>query len=190
MGKVVVTSFLSLDGVMESPEKWSFPYWNNTIERFKNEELQAADAQLLGRRTYEGFAEAWPSRTGHYADRLNQSHKYVVSNTLRQVEWNNSQVLGSGGRLGAQVQELKDRHGGDVLVHGSHALVQSLVAQDLVDEYHLLVYPLVLGAGKRLFADGAKANLQLASVTNMDLGVALLVYARSSPAQAASSGSR
>lgn len=178
MSRIVVTAFMSLDGVMEAPEKWSFPYWNDTIERFKNEELQASDAQLLGRKTYEVFAEAWPSRTGLYADRLNQSHKYVVSSTLQQAPWNGSQVLEGGDHLDGQVQGLLARHKGDVLVHGSHALVQSLVAQDLVDQYHLLVYPLVLGAGKRLFAGGARETLQLERATDMGSGVVLLVYGR------------
>ena len=178
MSKVVVTAFVSMDGVMEAPEQWSFPYWNGTLERFKSAELEAADAQLLGRNTYETFAEAWPSRSGSYADRLNQSPKYVVSTSLQRAEWNNSHVLSGGDRLGAQVDAVRTRHAGDVLVHGSHALVQALAARDLVDEYRLLVYPLVLGKGKRLFAEGTSAKLRLAEASEMDAGVVLLTYAR------------
>lgn len=179
MGMVVVTSFLSLDGVMESPEKWSFPYWNDAIEQFKDDELRASDAQLLGRKTYEVFAEAWPSRTGHYADRLNQTDKYVVSTSLTHPAWNNTHVIGGIESLHGELPRLKRRHPGDLLVHGSHSLVQALVQRNLVDEYHLLVYPLVLGEGRRLFADGAKASLELVSSTEMGSGVVLLIYRRS-----------
>lgn len=178
MGKVVVTAFMTVDAVIESPEKWSFPYWNKDIEHFKDEELRAADAQLLGRKTYELFAEAWPSRTGQYAERLNGTPKYVVSTTLQQAHWNNSHVVAGGNQLDAQVRQLKERHAGNLLVHGSHSLVQALVQRDLVDEYHVLVYPLALGEGRRLFAEGGKANLQLAASSEMGAGVVLLVYRR------------
>ena len=178
MSRIIVTSFMTLDGVIESPEKWSIPYWNQDIEHFKDDELRAADAQLLGRRTYEVFADAWPSRSGYYADRLNQTHKYIVSRTLQQAQWSNSHVIAGGSELGAEVRQLKARHAGSVLVHGSHTLVQSLVQQDLVDEYHLLVYPLVLGEGRRLFAEGAKATLELTRSSAMGSGVVLLVYQR------------
>lgn len=178
MGNVVVTSFLTLDGVMEAPEQWSFPYWNDAIERFKDEELAAADAQLLGRKTYAVFAEAWPSRTGVYADRLNRSPKYVVSRTLARADWDNAQVVAGADRLAAEVAELKSRHDGDLLVHGSCSLVQALMEQDLVDQYHLLVYPLALGKGRRLFADGVAANVELAQSRDLGSGVVLLVYRR------------
>lgn len=181
MSKVVVTSFMSMDGVMESPEKWSFPYWNKDLENFKDDELQAADAQLLGRKTYEVFAEAWPSRSGHYADRLNETPKYVVSTTLQQAHWNNSHVIAGGNDLDAELQQIKGYHAGNLLVHGSHSLVQALVQRDLVDEYHILVYPLVLGEGRRLFAGGASANLRLAASSQMGSGVVLLVYERANP---------
>ncbi|GAB3352036.1 dihydrofolate reductase family protein [Lysobacter tyrosinilyticus] len=178
MSKVVVTSFMSMDGVIEAPEKWSFPYWNDTIERFKDEELKAADAQLLGRKTYEAFAAAWPSRSGDYADRFNQMDKYVVSNSLTHADWNNTHVIGGIERLGTELPRLRARHQGSLLVHGSHSLVQALVQQDLVDEYHLLVYPLLLGEGRRLFANGTRTNLELLSSTGMGSGVVLLIYKR------------
>ena len=179
MSKIVVTSFMTLDGVIEAPEKWSIPYWNTNIESFKDEELRKADAQLLGRKTYEVFAEAWPSRSGSYADRLNQTPKYVVSTTLQSAHWNNAHVITGGSQLGSELRQLKQRHAGGLLVHGSHALVQTLVQHDLVDEYHLLLYPLVLGEGRRLFAEGAKANLELVDSTQMGAGVVSLVYRRS-----------
>lgn len=181
MSKIVVTSFLSTDGVMEAPEKWSFPYWNDTIERFKDDELRASEAQLLGRGTYEIFAAAWPSRSGFYADRLNQSHKYVVSTSLADVAWNNTQVLAGAGGLRDDVARLKSRHAGDILVHGSHSLVQALAQRDLIDEYHLLVYPLVLGQGRRLFASTAQARLELVRIAEMGFGVVLMVYRRPAP---------
>lgn len=180
MSKIVVTSFMTMDGVIESPEKWSIPYWNNEIESFKDGELLAADAQLLGRKTYEIFAEAWPSRSGHYADRLNETPKYVVSSRLQQAEWNNSHVVAGGSGLAAELQQLKARHSGNLLVHGSHSLVQALVQHELVDEYHILVYPLIVGEGRRLFAGGSQASLKLTRSAEMGGGVVLLVYQRAS----------
>lgn len=178
MGKVVVTSFITLDGVMEAPETWSFPFWNKRIERFKNEELEATSAQLLGRVTYQTFAEAWPTRSGAYADRLNASEKYVVSTSLRDATWNNSRLIAGFDDLRSELPDLKARHEGHLLVHGSRTLVTSLVQHDLVDTYHLLVYPLAIGQGKRLFADGVKATLKLASSTDMGGGAVLLIYQR------------
>jgi len=178
MGTLVVTSFITLDGVVEAPERWSFPYWNDRIERFKNEELQASAAHLLGRETYETFARAWPSRSGFYADRLNAADKYVVSTTLRDAGWTHTRIVGGFDELRAGMREFKQRHDGDVLVHGSRSLVGSLMQHDLVDTYHLLVYPLVLGQGRRLFMPGTNARLKLASSTEMGSGVMLLVYRR------------
>ena len=178
MGKVVVTSFITLDGVMEAPETWSFPFWNERIERFKNEELQASSAQLLGRMTYETFARAWPSRSGFYADRLNAAEKYVVSTKLHDAAWNNSRIFARFDDLRAELPELKARHDGNLLVHGSRMLVASLMQHDLVDTYHLLMYPLVIGQGWRLFAEGTKARLKLAAASDMGAGAVLLVYQR------------
>lgn len=178
MSKIVVTAFMSLDGVIESPENWSFPYWNESIERFKDDELGAAEAQLLGRRTYEIFSSAWPSRNGPYADRINGMYKYVVSSTLEHASWNNAQVIGGGAQLQAELPQLKERHPGGLLVHGSHTLVQWMIQQDMVDQYHVLVYPLTLGRGRRLFGEGAATRLELASSTKLGSGVMLLVYQR------------
>ncbi|TLY82554.1 MAG: dihydrofolate reductase, partial [Gammaproteobacteria bacterium] len=153
MRKIIVTEFLSLDGVMEAPEKWSFPYMNDEIMKFKSDELFVSGALLLGRATYETFAAAWPSRTdpGGFADRMNSLPKYVLSNTLKEVKWNNSRLI--KGNAVDEISKLKQEAGQDIVVHGSRALVNWLLGHGLIDEYHLLVYPIVLGSGKRLFSD-------------------------------------
>jgi dihydrofolate reductase len=162
MGKLVVTEFVTLDGVIEDPGGqhggrggWSFKFEQGPEgQKFKFDELKAADAQLLGRVTYEGFAQAWPTMegTGEFGEKMNEMPKFVVSTTLEHPEWNNTTVL--NGDLGEEVGKLKERFAGDILVAGSATLVQSLLAHDLVDELHLMVFPILLGAGKRLFADG------------------------------------
>ncbi len=170
MAKIVVSQFVSLDGVFEDPggsEGWDRGGWAFKYERgpegdqFKVDEVMAADALLLGRVTYEGFAEAWPSRTGEFADKFNSMRKYVVSTTLDEAEWNNSVVV-KPDALVDTVTKLRQEPGGDVLVNGSAQLVGALRANDLVDEYRLMVFPTVLGAGKRLFVDdGAASALRL-----------------------------
>lgn len=178
MRKVIVTQFVSLDGVMEAPEKWSFGYWDDEIGKLKFDELFAADALLLGRVTYEGFAAAWPSRTDEtgYADRINNLPKYVVSTTLLKPEWNNTQVIKAD--LAGEVTRLKQQPGQDILVFGSAQLAASLLEADLVDEYRLLVYPVVLGAGKRLFGEANKVGLRLLEVKKYNSGVVLLTYSK------------
>lgn len=184
MRKVVVSEFVSLDGVMEDPggaEKfehggWTIPYWHDEIGQFKFDELFASDALLLGRVTYQGFAAAWPSMTDEagFADRMNSLPKYVVSTTLDKVEWNNSRLI--KGNVAAEVAKLKQQPGQDILVAGSGELIQTLMQHGLIDEYRLLVYPVVLGSGKRLFKDGSKANLKLVSTKQFSSGVAALSY--------------
>lgn len=174
MRKVVVTEFVTLDGVMGEPQNWSFPYWNDETEKFKHDELFASDAQLLGRVTYQGFAEAWPSRTGDYADRLNSLPKHVVSTTLEKAEWNNSHLIKEN--VAGAISKLKEQPGQDILVHGSRTLVQALMKHKLIDEYHLLLYPLVLGRGMRLFPDGSTGNLKLVEANPFTTGVILLRY--------------
>ena len=189
MGKVVVTEFVSVDGVMEDPggaEKdrfdrggWAFRFERGPEgDRFKLDELMAADAQLLGRVTYEGFAKAWPSLegTGEFGEKMNGMPKFVVSGTLENPEWNNTTVL-RGDDLAAEVGGLKERFAGDILVAGSAKLVQSLLEQDLVDELRLMVFPVHLGRGKRLFADGAELPLELADVRRTG-DVATLTFIR------------
>lgn len=174
MGNVVVTMFMSLDGVIGEPQNWSFPYWSDQTGEFKNEELKATDAHLLGRITYEGFAAAWPSREDEagFADRMNSLPKYVVSTTLQHADWNNSTII--NGDLEEEVNALKEQYAGDILVAGSVTLVNTLIEHNLVDEYRLLVYPIVLGEGKRLFNTSTK--LKLTETKQMGSGVVLLRY--------------
>jgi dihydrofolate reductase len=184
MGRIVVTEFVSLDGVMEDPggaEDFKHGGWTFQIDRgdegnaFKLDETMASEALLLGRRTYEGFAAAWPSREGEFADKFNNMRKYVVSSTLRDPEWTNTTVL--DGDPAAAVARIRDEHDGDVVVHGSAQLVQGLLEQDLVDELRLMVFPVVLGSGKRLFGDTSdKKSLQLVESRTVGDGVAILVY--------------
>jgi dihydrofolate reductase len=174
MRKVVVTEFLTLDGVMEAPDEWQFPYWNDEIEKFKHNELFASDAQLLGRVTFQGFADAWPSMTGAYADRLNSLPKYVVSTTLGKAEWNNSSLI--KGNVAEEIHKLQQQPGQDILVHGSRTLVQALMQYTLIDEYNLLIHPVVLGKGKPLFTDGMAASLKLTGSITYGSGVVLLNY--------------
>jgi len=186
MGRIVVTEFVSLDGVMEDPGGsedfkyggWSFEYnRGDDGDKFKVDEVMDADALLLGRVTYEGFAEAWPSREDEFADKFNAMPKYVVSSTLTDPEWNNSTVL--NGDLAEEVTKLKAEHDGDIYVHGSAQLVHSLLENDLVDQVNLMVYPVVLGAGKRAFGDTSdKRQLKLTDCRAVGDGVAILVYER------------
>jgi dihydrofolate reductase len=186
MGRIVVTEFMSLDGVIEDPggsENFKHGAWSFKIDRgeegnkFKLDETMASDALLLGRVTYEGFADAWPSRDGEFADRFNSMPKYVVSSTLRDPEWTNSTVL--SGDLGEEVAKLKERHEGDIVVHGSARLVQDLIERDLVDELRLMVYPVVLGSGKRLFGESPDTkSFQLKDSRVVGEGVAIMVYDR------------
>lgn len=176
MRKLVVTEFVSLDGVMEDPA-WTAPYWNDEIAKFKGDETSASDALLLGRVTYQGFAAAWPQRTEDEdpgAPYFNSVRKYVVSTTLDKVEWNNSWLI--KGNIVDEITKLKQQDGKDITVHGSATLVQTLIQHDLVDRYRLLVYPVVLGKGKRLFQEGATATLKLVESKSFSSGVVALVY--------------
>jgi dihydrofolate reductase len=184
VGKIVVTEFISLDGVIEDPggsEDFEHGGWSFEINRgeegdkFKLDEALEADALLLGRVTYEGFAEAWPSREGEFADKFNNMPKYVVSSTLKDPEWNNAKVL--KGDLAEEVAKLRQEQDGDIVVHGSAQLVQSLVENDLVDEVRLMVFPVVLGSGKRLFGETSdKKPLRLVDSKTVGDGIAILTY--------------
>ncbi|MDP9259076.1 MAG: dihydrofolate reductase family protein [Actinomycetota bacterium] len=184
MGRIVVTEFISLDGVVEDPGGsenfkhggWSFAMSSEDGMQFKLDETRSSAALLLGRVTYEGFAEAWPSRDGDFADKFNSMPKYVVSSTLEHADWNNSTVL--KGDLAESVARLKRDQEGDIVVHGSARLVQGLLEHDLVDELRLMLFPLVLGAGLRLFGETSdKKTLRLASSKVVGDGVLILVYA-------------
>jgi dihydrofolate reductase len=188
MAKIVVTEFISIDGVLEDPggaEGFKYGGWSFEFNRgeegdqFKLDETMASDALLLGRRTYEGFADAWPQRDGEFADKFNQMPKYVVSATLSDPSWTNTTVIGTD--LDTEVPKLRDAHEGDVVVHGSAQLAQSLIERDLVDELRLMVFPVVLGSGKRLFGETSeKKTLELADSRPVgDDGVVVLTYRRS-----------
>jgi dihydrofolate reductase len=184
MGRIVVTEFVSLDGVVEDPggsESFRHSGWSFQVDRgdegneFKLDETMSSTALLLGRVTYEGFAAAWPSREGEFADKFNTMPKYVVSSTLEDPEWTNSTVL--EGDVTEQVARLKEEVDGDIVVHGSAQLVQTLLEDDLVDELRLMVFPVVLGTGKRLFGETSdKKPLRLVDSTVVGDGVAILTY--------------
>ena len=171
MSSLVVSEFVTIDGVIEDPggaEGSAHGGWSMRFSSgpeggaFKFEELLAAGALLLGRVTYEGFAAAWPTMegTGEFGERMNALPKFVVSSTLERADWNNSTIV--RGDLPAEVRALKERLAGDIVVFGSSQLVQALIAHDLIDEYRLMVYPVLLGGGKRLFAErGTATDLQL-----------------------------
>ncbi len=186
MRKVVVSEFLSLDGVMEDP-RWTFRFMSEEREDFKLDELVASDALLLGRVTYEGFAAAWPNmmeqyrgprraELQEYADMMNGYPKYVVSTTLEEpLEWNNSTLI--KGNVAEEVLRLKQQPGKDILVFGSGALVNTLMRHDLIDEYRLMVFPIVVGSGQRLFEEGSDTKvLSLADTKTLGSGVVVLSY--------------
>jgi dihydrofolate reductase len=187
MRNVVVTEYVTLDGVMEDPgggEKskhggWSFQFWSDESAKFKYDELFASDALLLGRVTYEGFAKAWPSMKDEqgFADRMNSIPKYVVSSTLKDLQWNNSHPI--DGDIAEAVTKLKDEDGLDILVAGSARLVHYLMAHNLVDEYRLMVHPVLVGDGKRLFPAESEGNnilMRLAGTKMFNSGIVVLSY--------------
>src|ERR1700722_19506547 len=185
MGKIIVSEFLTLDGVMEGPgneenfhrDKWSTRFPSKEGLKFAFDQLMASDALLLGRVTYEGFAKAWPSMKDEwgFADKMNGMPKFVVSTTLKEAEWNNSRVIREN--VAEEITTLKQQIGRDILVYGSADLVRSLMQYDLIDEYRLMVFPIVLGAGKRLFEDGSDTTtLRLVEAETFSSGVVLLTY--------------
>jgi dihydrofolate reductase len=186
MGKIVVTEFVSLDGVMEDPggsEDFKHGGWTFEIERgdegdqFKLAELEEAEAQLLGRVTYEGFAAAWPKMNDEvgFAEKMNGMPKYVVSSTLEEAGWNNTTIL--SGDFAEEIAKLKGEVDGVILVAGSAQLAQGLIAHGLLDELRLMVFPVVLGSGKRLLADGdEKVPLKLVDSKTVGDGIAILTY--------------
>ena len=186
MSRLIVTEFMTLDGVMEAPggepshphTNWVSDYPDEEIERYKFDEVYEAESHLLGRVTYESFAGAWPEYTFPVAEKMNAMPKYVVSSTLKNpLEWNNSTVIGSD--VPGAVGELKARGGGPILVAGSATLVQALIEHDLVDELRLMVFPVLIGGGLRLFPENrSKHRFALSGVQQFDNGVAVLTYER------------
>lgn len=188
-GKVVVTEFITLDGVIQDPGGsgeydrggWSFEYKRGEEgDQFKLGELKAADAQLLGRVTYEGFAAAWPTMKDEqgFAEKMNSMPKYVVSTTIKDPEWENTTVISEN--VPEEVAKLKDQHEGDILIAGSAKLIATLVENDLVDEWRLMVFPEILGEGKRLFPEGVdRRKLKLTDEKPLGPdGIRLLIYER------------
>jgi len=185
MRKLVATEYLTLEGVMEAPGSetslgerggWSFLFSSDEHRQFKFDELLASDALLLGRVTYEIFAASWPSRTGEFADRMNGLPKYVVSTTLQKAEWNNSHLISDATHVVEEVVKLKQQPGKDILLTGSADLMHTMRQHNLIDEYHFMVYPIVLGTGKRLFKDGNNTTLKLIKSQTFSTGVVVLIY--------------
>ena len=187
MRRIVVSEFVTLDGVMEDPGGaegfdrggWAFQFERGPDgDKFKLDEVLEADALLLGRKTYEGFAKAWPTVTDEvgFAEKMNSMPKYVVSSTLESADWNNSTVI--NGDVAEEVAKLKQQPGGNILVAGSAQLVQTLMDHDLVDEYRLMIYPVLLGSGKRLFKDGIDTTALQIVETNQTGQVATVVLQR------------
>lgn len=185
MRKVVVSEFISLDGIMSDPggsDGTPQGGWARKFDQgpeggqFKYGELFAADTLLLGRLTYDGFAAAWPNMpdTGDYGERMNSMEKVVVSTTLKKADWNNSKIVSKN--VAEEVAALKNRSGQNILVFGSGQLVNTLMQHDLVDEYWLMVFPIVLGGGKRLFRDGSQATLKLTESKTVGSGISLVCY--------------
>ena len=182
----MVTEFVSLDGVMQAPggEDFKYPGWTFEFDRgddgnqFKLDETRQADALLIGLRTYESFAGAWPKREGEFADKFNAMPKFVVSTTLKDPEWNNTTVLDSGDAT-AQVRTLREQFDGELQVPGSHQLVQELIESDLVDQINLMVFPVILGTGKKAFEETPeRRRLRLKESTVVGDGVLVLTYER------------
>ncbi len=175
--RLVATEYVSLDGIFEEPGQWSFPFFNEEAAQFKWRELQASDALLLGRTTYEGFAAAWPTMegTGEFGEKMNAMPKYVVSATLEKADWTGSTLV--KGDLATEIGKLKDRPGQDLLLAGSGQLLNGLNQANLIDLYRLMVHPIILGKGARLFADSFEQTvLKLTHHETFDSGIVILEY--------------
>ena len=178
MRKLKLAMYVSLDGVVENPA-WTGPFWNDELAKLQDDYLFASDALVLGRVTYEGFAAAWPSMeeaTGDFGVRMNTMPKHVASRTLRDAEWN-ATIL--EGELGPAVAALKGGDGGDLLIYGSGDVVDQLTRDGLIDEYRLMVHPVLVGTGKKLFEHAGETSLRLADTITTATGVAVLTYERS-----------
>jgi dihydrofolate reductase len=194
MRKLIVTEFISVDGVIEDPHLWHFPFFDEGAGSYKMDELINTGGLLLGRTTYDGFAQAWPERgrdmagqpeptdpsdgETYFTDRFNWLPKYVVSDSLGDVTWNNSHII-RGGELQDRLRALKEEDGKDLYIHGSGKLINSLLPTGLIDEYHLMVHPIVVGKGQKLFEDGLPSTtFRLSGTKTYDKGVIVLEYAK------------
>ena len=179
MAKIIVSEFISLDGVIEAPETWHFPYLSDDMQKVINEQIFATDASLYGRVTYEAFASFWPNatneETGGLADKLNNTPKYVVSTTLEKADWNNSTLIKNN--VVEELTRVKQQVSGNISIIGSATLIQSLMGTNIIDEYQLMVHPIVVSNGKKLFRDGLNTlPLKLADTKTFSSGVILLTY--------------
>lgn len=181
MRKVIAAIYLSLDGVMENPA-WTVPYWDEDLAELQRSLNFSSDALLLGRVTYQGFAAAWPGMKDEdgFADRMNSLPKYVASRTLQTAEWNASILPGD---VAQEVAQLKQQPGANILLYGSAELVRYLLQHNLINEYQLMVHPVVVGSGKKLFEEGDQANMQLLNTQTTSTGVVVLTY-QLAPAEA------
>jgi dihydrofolate reductase len=182
MRKLKMAMYVSLDGVVENPG-WTGPFWNDQLSDLQGEYLYASDALVLGRVTYEGFAAAWPSMeatTGDFGKKMNSIPKFVASRTLSDAEWNATIIEGE---LADAVRALKEDSGGDLLIYGSGEVVDELTRLGLIDEYRLMVHPVVVGTGKRLFENAPATTLGLVDSTTTETGVAVLTYARAADSE-------
>lgn len=175
MRRIIVSTYATLDGVIESPGEWSLDYFDEEAAKFASEQLFAADSLLLGRKTYQGFAEAWPSRTGDFADRMNSMPKYVVSTTLEEpLEWNNSTLI--AGDVAEEVTKLKQQPGQDILIYGTGRLAHTLLQHGLIDEHRLWVIPVIWGSGERIFDGWDRATLDLVDTKVLPSGTVILSH--------------
>jgi dihydrofolate reductase len=174
MRKVIVSNSVTLDGRVDEVREWALPGNDDEFVKHQTELLSHSDALLLGRKSYEFFAAVWPSRSGEFPDRMNGIAKYVASTTLSDLEWENSHLIEGG--VAEAVAGLKQQPGQDLVVYGSHDLTLSLLEYDLIDEYQLWVYPVVLGKGRTFFNDGVELALELLDTTVIPPGVAILTY--------------
>jgi dihydrofolate reductase len=175
--KLVLGVDMTLDGVVERPDKWRFGYASDDLSGYDMEKVNSLDAMLLGRKTYEGFAAFWPTQKHNeygIAEKLNKAPKFVISSSLKSADWNNSTII--RGNLEQEILKLKSGNGGDIGITGSITLAQWLMEHNLIDEYDLLVFPLVLGAGRRLFKEGVGVKLQLVDSKVFSGGVVLTRY--------------
>lgn len=174
MRKIKLAMYVSLDGVVQDPA-WTRPFWNDELANLQRDYLFASDALLLGRVTYEGFAAAWPGMegTGDFGERMNSMPKFVASRTLDKGEWNATIIKGD---LGAEVAKLKDEAGQDLLIYGSGDLVDELTRLGLIDEYRLMIHPVIVGAGKRIFNGDTTTTLRLVDTITTDTGVVIATY--------------
>ena len=174
--RLVATEYLTLDGVFEEPGHWSGPWFDDEAGQFKFAEIRASDALLLGRKTYEGFAAAWPTMpgTGEFGEKMNTMPKYVVTSTLDKLEWTGSRPI--KGNIAEEIRKLKQQPGEDLLLSGSAQLFNAMMSENLIDLYRFMVHPVALGSGKKLFTEEIKRKLELTEVKRFKKGIVVLEY--------------